>query len=180
MLETDFFVEDWGDDHFPGDEGVRTSISVLQERVVRERTAGPSCPQTPAGGLSTWSGWSCNQSTLSDGAGAENSNSALVEASKCTFHRWDALLTLVVASSELFPPPPGVCREMGVQERGCALGQGAIIAGLVDTCLELGVRLLSRTTYCCYRTEKKSRTPPSPGPQRVQAARLVKLFLSKS
>ena len=32
-------------------EGVRLH---LQQRVVRERTAGPSCPQTPAGGLSTW------------------------------------------------------------------------------------------------------------------------------
>jgi len=34
-----------------------------------ERTPGPSCPQTPSGGLtcgglSTWSCWSCNQSTL--------------------------------------------------------------------------------------------------------------------
>ena len=36
--------------HFPGDGGVRTSVSVLQERVVRERTHGPSCPRTPAGG----------------------------------------------------------------------------------------------------------------------------------
>ena len=26
----------------------------------RERTLCPSCPQTPAGGLSTWSRWSCN------------------------------------------------------------------------------------------------------------------------
>ena len=32
----------------------------LQQRVVREKTPGPSCPQTPAGGLSTWSCWSCN------------------------------------------------------------------------------------------------------------------------
>jgi len=45
--------------HFPGDEGVRASVSVLQQRVVRERTPGPSCPQIPAGGLSTWSDWSC-------------------------------------------------------------------------------------------------------------------------
>ena len=45
------------------------SISELGRRwshfVRRERTPGPSCPQTPAGGLSTWSCWSCNQSTLS-------------------------------------------------------------------------------------------------------------------
>ena len=33
----------------------------LQQRVVRERTPGPSCPPPPAGGLSTWSCWSCNQ-----------------------------------------------------------------------------------------------------------------------
>ena len=37
------------------------SVSVLQQRVVRERNPGPSCPETPAGGLSTWSCWSCNQ-----------------------------------------------------------------------------------------------------------------------
>ena len=29
-----------------------------------EETPGPSCPQPPAGGLSTWSCWTCNQSTL--------------------------------------------------------------------------------------------------------------------
>jgi len=46
---------------FPGDGGVRTSVSFLQQRVVRERTPGPSCPQSPAGGLSTWPCWSCNQ-----------------------------------------------------------------------------------------------------------------------
>ena len=39
--------------------------SLLQQRVVRERTPGPSCPQTPAGGLGAWQGWSCNQQTLS-------------------------------------------------------------------------------------------------------------------
>jgi len=44
-----------------GDAGVRAPVSVLQQRVVRERTPGLSCPQTPAGGLSTWSFWSCNQ-----------------------------------------------------------------------------------------------------------------------
>ena len=31
-----------------------------------------------------------------DGAGADNGNSALVEASKCALRRWDALLTLAV------------------------------------------------------------------------------------
>ena len=40
---------------------VRASVSVLQQRVVRERTPGLSCPHPPAGGLSTWSCWSCNQ-----------------------------------------------------------------------------------------------------------------------
>jgi len=39
----------------------RLQVSFLSERVVCERTPGPSCPQTHAGGLSTWSGWSCNQ-----------------------------------------------------------------------------------------------------------------------
>ena len=47
--------------HFPRDGGVRTFVSVLKQRVVCEKTSGPSFPQAPAGGLSTWSGWSCNQ-----------------------------------------------------------------------------------------------------------------------
>ena len=47
--------------HFPGDGGVRTSVSVLQQRVVRERTQGPSCPQIPARGPSAGSCWSYNQ-----------------------------------------------------------------------------------------------------------------------
>ena len=38
--------------------------SVLRQRVVRERIPGPSFPQHLTGGLSTWSGWSCNQLTL--------------------------------------------------------------------------------------------------------------------
>ena len=46
---------------FPGDGGVSAFVSVLQQRVVRERTPGPSCPQNPAGSLSTWPYWSCNQ-----------------------------------------------------------------------------------------------------------------------
>ena len=50
--------------HFPGDGGVRASVSVLQQRVVRERTPGPDFPQTSAGGLSRWSCWSSNQQTL--------------------------------------------------------------------------------------------------------------------
>ena len=37
---------------------------VLQQRVVRERTPGRSCPHTLAGGLSAWSGWSYIQQTL--------------------------------------------------------------------------------------------------------------------
>ena len=41
------------------DGGVRASVSVLQQRVEGERTPGPSCPQNPAGGLCTWSCWSC-------------------------------------------------------------------------------------------------------------------------
>ena len=44
--------------------GVCASVSVLQQRVVRERTPGPSCPLTPAGGLCTWSCWSRNQYTI--------------------------------------------------------------------------------------------------------------------
>jgi len=36
----------------------------LSQRVVREKTPGPSFPQTPAGGLSTWSTWSCNEQIL--------------------------------------------------------------------------------------------------------------------
>ena len=54
-----------------GPEGTRLPLSrrrgcsrlhfVLQYRVVCEKTPGPSRPRTPAGGLSTWSCWSCNQ-----------------------------------------------------------------------------------------------------------------------
>jgi len=35
--------------HFSGEGVVRTSVSVLKQRVVRERTPGPSCPQTRRG-----------------------------------------------------------------------------------------------------------------------------------
>ena len=45
----------------PDTWGVRASVSNLQQRVVREKTPGPSCPQNPAGGLSACSCWSCNQ-----------------------------------------------------------------------------------------------------------------------
>ena len=38
--------------------GARTSVSVLQQRLVREGTPAPRCPQTPAGGLIAWPGWS--------------------------------------------------------------------------------------------------------------------------
>jgi hypothetical protein len=44
-----------------GDGGVRTSVSVLQQREVRERTQDLSCPQPPAGSLSAWSSWFCNR-----------------------------------------------------------------------------------------------------------------------
>ena len=40
-------------------------MNPVQQRVVRERTPGPSCPQNPAGGLTSWSCCSCNQYTLS-------------------------------------------------------------------------------------------------------------------
>ena len=33
--------------------GTIGELEILRQRVVRERTPGPSCPQTPAGGLST-------------------------------------------------------------------------------------------------------------------------------
>ena len=45
---TNYGPEKWC---FPGDCCVRACVSVLQQRVVRERTLGPSCPQTPQGVL---------------------------------------------------------------------------------------------------------------------------------
>ena len=40
---------------------VDLAAAVAQVQVVRERTRGPGCPQTSAGGLSAWSCSSCNQ-----------------------------------------------------------------------------------------------------------------------
>ena len=51
-----------------------------------------------------------------DGAGADNSNSALVEASKRAPPRWDALLTLAVASNEGHRPRCPWCQEMEVPQ----------------------------------------------------------------
>jgi len=41
-----------------------SGVSVLKQRVVRERTPGTTGPNPPAGGLRTWSYWSCNKKTL--------------------------------------------------------------------------------------------------------------------
>ena len=70
MLETEFFVEDWG-----------------------------------------------------DGVGADNGNSALVEASKRALRRWDARLTLAVwraTAARATGPGVRVAKNWGPRRKGCA------------------------------------------------------------